>query len=89
VSCNTRSGKTSLTEAQARALADWWGGKYRQVISPECPENTCHGVIIESEAAKNLAIPPSCPRAVFSLEEAKIIEKARGHDNPGARDWVG
>ena len=84
-----RSAKTSLTEAQARSLADWWGGKYHQVINPECPENTCHGVIIEPDGVQDLAIPASCRRAIFSLEEAKFIEKVRGHDNPAAPDWVG
>ncbi len=86
---STRLEKTSLTEAQARALADWWGEKYHQVASPECPGNTCHGVIIEYNDIKNQAAHSSCPRAIFSLEEAIIIEQARGHDNPGATDWVG
>jgi hypothetical protein len=83
------SGKTGLTEAQARALADWWGGRYHQIISPESPGSTCYGVIIEPDGVKDLAIPPSCPRAIFFLEEAKIIEKVRGHDNLGAPDWIG
>jgi len=89
VACRTRSGKTSLTEAQARALADWWGGKYHQAISPECPEHTRHGVIIATRGSQDLANPTSGQKAVFFLEEAKIIEKGRGHDNPGATDWVG
>jgi hypothetical protein len=83
------SGKTRLTEAQARALADWWKGTYHQVISPECPGNTCHGVIIEPDGAQDQSDPASCQRAIFSLEEALILEQVRGHDNPGATDWVG
>jgi hypothetical protein len=89
VALSTKSAKTRLTEAQARTLADWWGGKYHQVISPECPGDTCHGVIIEPDGAQDLAAPASCQRAIFSLEEAKIMEQARGHDNPGAPEWVG
>ena len=84
-----RSAITRLTEAQARALADWWGGKYHQAISPECPEHTHHGVIIATRGSQDLENPTSGPKAIFSLEEAKIMEKARGHDNPGATDWVG
>jgi hypothetical protein len=82
-------GTTRLTEAQARALADWWGGRYHQVTSPDCPGQACHGVIIEPEAKQDSAAFISCQRAVFSLEEAQALEKARGPDNPGAPDWVG
>ena len=83
MNCSNSSGKTRLAEAQARALADWWGGRYRQVISPECPGKVCYGVIIEPDGAQDLAIPPSCPRAIFSLEEAKILEQVRGPENEG------
>jgi hypothetical protein len=85
VACRNRSGKTSLTEAQARALADWWGGKYHQVSSSECPGISCHGVIMVPDAV----ISTSCPRTILSLEEARLLEQVRGHDNPGATDWVG
>jgi hypothetical protein len=89
VAGSKRLGKTSLSEAQARALADWWRGKYHQVNSPDCPGSTCHGVIIESCGTQDLANPTAHQRTIFSLEEARLLEQARGHDNPGATDWVG
>jgi hypothetical protein len=89
VTGSNKTGTTRLTETQARALADWWGGKYHQIISPDCPGNTCHGVIFEARGGKNLGTAASCQPAIFSLEEAQTLEKARGPDNPGAKDWVG
>jgi hypothetical protein len=89
VACSTRSEKTSLTESQARALADWWGGRYHQIFSPEGPNHACHGVIIETSGAQDSTAPASCQRTIFSLEEARILEQLRGHDNQGATDWVG
>jgi len=89
VACTNKSGATRLTEAQARTLADWWGGRYHQVISPDSQETACHGVIIEPIGRQDLSTPVSCQRAVFSLEEAQVLEKARGPDNPGAPDWIG
>ncbi len=89
MACTNKSGATRLTEAQARALADWWGGKYNQVISQNSPGTACHGVIFEPSERQDLATPVSCQRAVFSLEDAQALEKARGPDNPGAPDWIG
>jgi hypothetical protein len=82
--CN-KTGTIGLTEAQARALADWWGGRYHQVISLESPGPACHGVIFEPCGRQELATQ----LAIFSLEEAQALEKVRGFDNPGAPDWVG
>jgi hypothetical protein len=89
MACTKKSGTTRLTEAQARALADWWGGRYQQVISPDSPARACHGVIIEPGGKQSHVTPASCQLAIFSLEEAQVLEKARGPDNPGAPDWVG
>ena len=88
MACTKRSGTTRLTEAQARTLADWWGGRYQLVISPECPGYACHGVIMEPGGKQDLASPVSCQLAIFSLEDAQVLEKARGPDNPGAPDWI-
>jgi hypothetical protein len=80
---------TRLSEVQARTLADWWGGKYSQVMSPERSGEAWHGVIFEPSARETQAMPESRPIAVFSLEEARSLENLRNAVNPEAPDWVG
>jgi hypothetical protein len=84
-----RSGTTRLTEAQAKALADWWGGKYHEAIGLESQGKACHGVIFTPDGKQERADPVSRQLAIFSLEEARALENTRTADNPGAPDWVG
>jgi hypothetical protein len=80
---------TGLTEAQARALADWWGGRYQELSVPEGSGDTCHGVILHRSCRRGSALPGSGETVIFSLEEAQALEKCRDVNNPGAPDWVG
>ncbi len=83
------SDTTRLSEGQARTLADWWGGKYSQVMSPERSGEAWHGVIFEPSAQETQAMPESGEVAVFSLKEARSLENLRDAVNPEAPDWVG
>ena len=78
-----------LTEVQARALADWWGGSYQQVMSPKNLGEVWHGVVFRQLDRKELSIPLSLEHAVFSLEEARALENFRDAVNQSAPDWVG
>jgi len=80
---------TGLTEAQARTLADWWGGRYQQLTAPESGGEACHGVILQASAPCGPAHATPLEAIIFSLEEARALEKLRGVNNPGAPDWVG
>jgi hypothetical protein len=89
VVCGDVSGTTGLTETQARALADWWGGSYQQVVSPEGSGAARHGVIFTASGGQDPDMPVSPETVIFSLEEAQNLEKFRDVVNPGAPDWVG
>lgn len=83
------SKSTKLTEIQARALADWWKGKYELRMDPEKSEEICHGVVFRQLDLKDSSKPGSPELAVFSLEEARALENGRDAVNPEAPDWVG
>ena len=83
-----KPGRTGLTETQARALADWWGGKYQQVVDPT-GSAACHGVIFPASVQHDAARPAIPETAIFSREEAQALEKFREALNPAAPDWVG
>jgi len=83
------SGINRLTEVQARTLADWWGGRYNQIMSPERSGEAWHGVIFEPTARETQAMPEARPLAVFSLEEARSLENLLYAVNLYAPDWVG
>jgi len=89
VPCTKKSGTTGLTETQARALADWWGGRYQQVSSPGRAGKTRHAAIFQSPGQEKQGTLIPRDIVVFSLEEARILEKFREAINPGAPDWVG
>ena len=80
---------TGLTEAQARALADWWGGGYQKLSGPKGSGGACHGVILHRSGQGGSAGPGTRETIIFSLEEAQALEKFRDVNNPGAPDWVG
>ena len=83
------SATNKLTEIQARALADWWGGSYRQVVDPEESGGVLHGVVFRPPDREDQAAAPSSGLVVFTLEEARSLENSRDAINPGATDWVG
>jgi hypothetical protein len=83
------SKTTLLTEIQARALADWWGGRYESRLSPEKSGEIWHGVVFRPLDWKDPSMPLSPKLVVFSLEEAQALENVRGAVNPEAPDWVG
>jgi hypothetical protein len=83
------SAATGLTEAQARALAAWWGGRYERKASPGAPGAAGHGVIIFSPGGHDRSVAPSPEVTIFSLEEARELEKFRQAVNPHSPDWVG
>jgi hypothetical protein len=78
-----------LSEIQARALADWWGGRYQQVINPEGSEEVWHGIAFRPSDQADLSSPVSSEVTVFFLEDAQALENFRDVVNPGALDWVG
>jgi len=84
-----KSGINCLTETQARALADWWGGRYHQELSPEGSGITRHGVIFKASGEQDQEMGAFQEIAIFSLEEAQALEKLRDVVNPGAPDWIG
>jgi hypothetical protein len=79
---------TRLTEMQARALADWWGGCYER-LNPEKSGEVWHGVSFRQLHRKDPSSPQSPGLAVFSLEEARALENLREAVNPASPDWVG
>jgi len=89
VACTTESKTTRLSEAQARALADWWGGSLEQISSPGQAGETFFGVVFPSWGQEDQTIPHSQKTAIFSLEEARFLENLRDGNNPNAPDWVG
>ncbi len=83
------SGKTPLTEQQARSLAYWWGGAYQQ-ISPTEGENAIrHGVVVTGKKSCRPQADADAPIRVFSLEEAREMENRRGFQEASSPDWVG
>lgn len=84
-----QSATTGLTEFQAKALADWWGGRYEKLISPQGEGQALHGVILPTSGQPDLGRPASRETAIFSVEEALALEKFRDVNNPAAPDWVG
>jgi len=89
VAVNTMSRTTRLSEAQARALADWWGGSLQQIIGLDQTGETWYGVVLPGTARENQEMPLFQELAVFSLEEARSLEKLRDVNNPNSPDWVG
>jgi hypothetical protein len=89
VATRKKTATTGLTEIQARALADWWGGRYERLIIPQGEGQACHGVILPASGQPGPARPASRETAIFSLEEALALEKIRDVNNPAAPDWVG
>ena len=83
------SGNIRLTEVQARALADWWGGSYKQVMDPRNSGEVWHGVVFRPPDVEDQAAPPALELVVFTLEEARSLANCREAINPGATDWVG
>lgn len=83
------SKTTLLSEIQARALANWWGGRYESRLGSEKSGEIRHGVVFRQLDRKNPFIPVSPKLAVFSLEEARALENVRDAVNPEAPDWVG
>ncbi len=82
------SAATGLTEAQARALAAWWGGRYESKGTPGAPGAAGHGVILIAAAWGDRCVPTP-EITIFSLEEARDLEKSRQAVNPHSPDWVG
>ncbi|MEJ2070696.1 MAG: hypothetical protein P8X65_02010 [Syntrophobacterales bacterium] len=88
-SAKNNSATIRLTEVQARVLADWWGGSYKQVRDPEESGEFRHGVVFRQLHQEEQAVPQSPELVVFTLEEARSLENCRDAFNPGAPDWVG
>jgi hypothetical protein len=80
------SNCTPLTEPQARALAQWWGGAYAP--APESGKALRHGVTLPSFSGTP-ADPDAAPRWVGTMEEARHLETQRQGINPAAPDWDG
>jgi hypothetical protein len=84
-----RSERIRLTKVQARALANWWGGHYKQMMSPGNSGEVWHGVVFRQLDRKDHPMSLSQEIVVFSLEEARALENFRDAVNPGSPDWVG
>lgn len=83
------SGKTPLTEQQARSLAYWWGGDYQQVFLAESGTTIRHGVAVRGPKSCRPPADKDVPVMVFFLEEAWDIENRRGFQDACSPDWVG
>jgi hypothetical protein len=89
VSAKNNSERIRLTEVQARALADWWGGSYKQIMDPEESGEVRHGVVFRQIHREDQAAPLPPELVVFTLEAARSLENCRDAINPSAPDWVG
>ena len=89
VSAKNNPERIRLTEVQARALADWWGGSYKEVRDPKDSGKIRHGVVFRPPEREDQEVPLSPELVVFTLEEARSLENCRDAINPGAPDWVG
>jgi hypothetical protein len=89
VSGKNNSERIRLTEIQARALADWWGGSYKQVMEPGESGEVRHGAVFRQLHREDQEAPLLPEHVVFTLEEARSLENCRDAINPGAPDWVG
>jgi hypothetical protein len=76
--------KTPLTEQQARSLAYWWGGSYHHTLPTTGDKHVRHGVLVPCPSSEAEA-----PIRVFSLEEAREMEKRRGFQEAASPDWIG
>lgn len=76
--------KTPLTEQQARSLAHWWGGEYREGCQAADGQEFPYGVVIRPAGCGSDA-----PLLVFSREEAREMENRRGFQEACSPDWVG
>ena len=83
------ASQTPLTEAQARALASWWGGRYHRLKPGREGAEVRHGVRLESSLANAAAPGKNAKLIICFLEEAGSLEQRRQSVNPGAPDWVG
>jgi hypothetical protein len=84
------TGKTPLTESQARTLALWWGGDcVAQTLPGENGSQLLHGVKFP-QPRPWMAAPPSAAGDTFWFqEEAREWENRRNCINPGAEAWMG
>ena len=89
VSAKNSCERIRLTEVQARALADWWGGSYKQVRDPVESGEVRHGVVLRPPDREDQEVALSPELVVFTLAEARSLENCRDAINPGAPDWVG
>ena len=78
------SKPTPLTEQQARSLAHWWGGEYRHISAAAGENEIRHGVLVNRRQSDSESI-----FQIFSLEEAREMEKRRGFQEAASPDWVG
>jgi hypothetical protein len=70
---------TPLTESQARALALWWCGTYRDL-----------GEDFGTRGGSRHGVTLACfPEPMWSREQAQAVEQTRSEVNPAAQDWVG
>ena len=76
--------QTPLTEQQARSLAHWWGGEYRELSSAAGETGPRHGVLVNRPQAEQ-----DCRFQIFFLEEAQEMENRRGFQEAASPDWVG
>jgi hypothetical protein len=84
------TGKTPLTESQAKTLALWWGGDYlSENLRGEDSLQVLHGVILPQTYPGSLASHFLEDVTFWSQEEAREWENRRSSINPGAEAWVG
>ena len=72
--------QTPLTEQQARALAHWWGGEYRQMSMVGVENSLGHGVLINRQQSDTEDF-----FQIFSLEEAREWKTGAGFRRPPPR----
>ncbi len=80
---------TPLTEPQARSLAHWWGGEYRQDQAVAGKKACRHGVLVTRAGQDRLELQSETCYQIFSLEEAREMENRRGFQEAASPDWVG
>lgn len=78
-----------LTEQQARSLAYWWGGEYRQDQAVTGENARRHGVLVTRAGHDRLDLQTETCYRIFTLEEAREMENRRGFQEAASPDWVG
>lgn len=86
---NSTEGTTPLTEQQARSLAHWWGGEYREIPADGAGQGRRHGVLVTGTKSCRPRRDETAPVLVFSLEEAREMENRRDFQEACNPDWVG